>query len=264
MSTHLDKLVAAARESMLQQQRAFPNARLREMANGAGPARPFKQALLDARLHGAPLIAEIKRASPSKGLIAKDLHPARLAQAYARGGAACLSVLTERQFFLGSLEDLIAARLATGLPVLRKDFLVEPYQLLEARAYGADAALLIAAALAPAQLQELAALARELGLCVLLEVHEEAELQAAAAAKPDLLGINARNLKTLEIDSGAFARLAPQAARIAPLVAESGLKTPADVKAALDAGASALLVGEAFSSAADPEGAVRALFEAGR
>ncbi len=263
-ATHLDKLVNAARETMCERQRLSPAADVREQALAADLPRPFATALLAASPLGAPLIAEIKRASPSRGAIAPLLHPARLAQAYERGGAACLSVLTEQRFFQGSLDDLASARAATRLPVLRKDFLVEPYQLYEARAHAADAVLLIAAALSRGQLAELAALARELGMTVLLEVHEEAELEVASVALPDLLGINARNLKTLEVDPTTFARLAPLARGIAPLVAESGVKTAADVRTYLGAGASALLVGEALSSAADPEAKTRELREAGR
>jgi indole-3-glycerol phosphate synthase len=262
--THLDQLVEAARESMrARQQHAVP-ADVAEQARAAGPTRPFVAALLDGRKRGAALIAEIKRASPSRGPIAPQLHAGKLAQAYERGGAACLSVLTEERFFKGSLADLISARAATGLPVLRKDFLVEPYQILEARAHGADAVLLIAAALSLAQLGELSALARQLGMAVLLEVHEESELEAAAVVLPDLLGINARNLKTLEVDNATFAKLAPRARGLAPLVAESGIKSAEAVRAALVAGASALLVGEALSGAADPEAMTRELVEAGR
>jgi len=250
--SRLDELVAAARARA-------SSARPLDVRS-APPPRGFKRALLAAR--GAPLIAEIKRASPSRGAIAPDLDPALLARAYERGGAACLSVLTEPDHFRGSLDDLVRAREATRLPALRKDFIVTPFQLREARAFGADAALLIVAALERAELLDLAALARELGLDVLVEVHGEDELEAAAAARPDLLGINARNLKTFAVDDGTFARLAPAARGIAPLVAESGVKSAADVRALLGAGASALLVGEALASAPDPEAKVRELVEA--
>jgi indole-3-glycerol phosphate synthase len=262
VSTNLDQLVAAAREAMRAQMSAIPLEDARAAALGAPEPRGFKRALLAAAARGAPLIGEIKRASPSRGPIAPDLNPALLSQAYERGGAACLSVLTERKFFLGSLADLRAARSACALPALRKDFIVSSYQLWEARSVGADAVLLIAAALEPKQLADLAGLAHELNLDVLLEVHDEAELEAAAAAKPDLLGINNRNLKTLHVDRGTFARLAPLARGIAPLVAESGVRDAKDARAALDAGASALLVGEALSGAADPEAKVRELVAA--
>jgi indole-3-glycerol phosphate synthase len=210
-------------------------------------------------LEGSGLIAEVKRASPSKGAINPGLDPGRLALAYERGGAACLSVLTDQPSFGGSLEDLARARAACALPVLRKDFLVTPYQLYEARAWNADAVLLIAAAAPLPLLLELRALARQLGLAVLFEVHEEAELEAARACEPDLLGINARNLKTLEVHADAFERLAPLARGIAPLVAESGVRTRADVLRYRKAGAAAVLVGEALSGAADPERAAREL-----
>ena len=160
------------------------------------------------------------------------------------------------------MQDLEQARVATALPVLRKDFIVSPYQLYEARIFGADAILLIAAALGRNALADLAGLARELKLCVLLEIHGDKELDAAAAAEPDLLGINNRDLKTLHVDRGTFARLAPAARAIAPLVAESGLRDAKDARAALEAGASALLVGEALAAAPDPEAKVRELVAA--
>jgi indole-3-glycerol phosphate synthase len=260
--THLDALVQAARDTMAQAQSRTSLDELRARVRDLPPPRGFASALQKARQRGAPLIAEVKRASPSKGAIALDLDPARLARAYQHGGAACLSVLTERRFFSGSLDDLQAARAATALPALRKDFLVAPYQLYEARAHSADAVLLIAAALEPGPLCELSQLAQELSLDVLLEVHEQEELVAASLARPALLGINARNLKTLQVDAGTFARLAPLARTIAPLVAESGVKSAADARGLMQAGASALLVGEALSSAADPAAKARELVAA--
>ena len=215
-----------------------------------GPVRPFPR---------AGLIAEVKRASPSRGAINPSLDPASLARAYERGGAAAVSVLTDRVGFGGSLDDLRAARDAVGLPILRKDFIATGQQVREARAYGADAVLLIAGAAPPETLRELRVLARELGLTVLFEVHAEAELEIAAACQPDLLGINARDLRTLEVHPDTFGRLAPLARGIAPLVAESGVKTAADVRRYRELGASLVLVGEALSSARDPEAAVRDL-----
>jgi indole-3-glycerol phosphate synthase len=208
------------------------------------------------------LIAEVKRASPSRGAINPGLDPAQLAQAYERGGAALVSVLTERQSFGGSLDDLRAARAAISAPVLRKDFLVEEFQIREARAHGADAILLIAAAAEANLLKDLRLLARELGMTVLFEVHEAEELEAAALCEPDLLGINARDLKTLEVRHDTFEKLAPLAKSIAPLVAESGVKTADDARRYRSLGASMLLVGEALSSARDPEAATRALVQA--
>lgn len=242
----LDRLVAqAVADAQERSQRPLPA--------GAPPLRSFPR---------AGLIAEVKRSSPSRGAINSGLDPARLAQAYERGGAAAVSVLTDRVHFGGSLDDLRAVRGAVELPLLRKDFLVTEFQVREARAHGADAILLIAAAAPLEALRDLRALARELGLAVLFEVHEEAELEAAAACQPDLLGINARNLKTLEVDVGVFARLAPLARGIAPLVAESGVRGPADARRYREQGAALVLVGEALSSAKDPESAARTLVQA--
>ena len=244
--SHLDKLVAQAL--------ADAEERAKSALPRDPPAlRPFP---------GSGLIAEVKRASPSKGAINPSLDPAGLARSYERGGAAAISVLTERVSFGGSLQDLRAARAAVRLPVLRKDFIVTEFQVREARAHGADAILLIAAAAPLPALRSLRQLARELGLAVLFEVHEEAELETARACEPDLLGINARNLKTLEVHAGAFARLAPVARGIAPLVAESGVRTAEDVRRYRALGADLVLVGEALSSSADPESATRALVRA--
>jgi indole-3-glycerol phosphate synthase len=234
---------------------------IRARAAEAAPPREFVGALRKAKERARAVIAEVKRSSPSRGAIAPDLHPGRLAAAYERGGAACVSVLTDRANFGGTLEDLAAARDACSLPVLRKDFLVTPYQLYEARAHGADAVLLIAAALQPRVLAELRELARELRLATLLEVHAEEDLDAARSAQPDLLGINARNLKTLVVRPETFEQLSRKARGIAPLVAESGIRTAADARRCVELGADALLVGEALSGASDPEAAVRALVQ---
>lgn len=252
MSSHLDRLVEQAIADV-RERRSQP---LPEVVEDA---RPFAARLLETR---GSLVAEIKRASPSRGQINPGIDPAQLAQAYARGGAACISVLTERANFGGSLDDLRAARAAVELPVLRKDFIVTMYQVYESRAHGADAILLIAGAGRPSLLEELRLLAGELGMAVLFEVHEESELETAALCKPDLLGINARDLKTLEVHPETFGRLAPLARGIAPLVAESGVKTPDDARRYRALGAAALLVGEALSASPDPEGAARALVQA--
>ena len=262
MTTRLDELVDAARADAGLRRTYLPIWELEVQAQAAPPVRGFKRCLLAARARGAPLIGEIKRASPSRGPIALHLDPVQLAQAYERGGAACLSVLTEGRYFKGSLHDLQVARGACGLPAIRKDFIVDRYQLLEARGFGADAVLLIAAALDRSALQDLAAEARALQLDVLVEIHDESELEAAASIQPDLLGINNRDLKTLIVDRDTFARLAPAAAGVAPLVTESGIRDAADVRAAMDAGASALLVGEVLSAAPDPEAKVRELVTA--
>jgi len=261
-ATHLDRLIASALEQMAARAARAPLKEVRAGASAAPAPRGFAAALQAAKERGRALIAEVKRASPSRGAIAPDLRPGELAAAYERGGAACVSVLTDRANFGGSLDDLAAARRACALPLLRKDFLVTPYQIYEARAHGADAVLLIAAALTPPLLSELRALARELGLTVLLEVHAEEELSAARAAEPDLLGINARNLKTLVVRPETFRELAPQARGIAPLVAESGVRTAADARRYAELGADALLVGQALSAASDPEAATRALVQA--
>jgi indole-3-glycerol phosphate synthase len=260
-ATHLDRLVASALEQMSERATRVPMREIRARAAAAAPPRDFVGALRKAKERARAVIAEVKRSSPSRGAIAPDLHPGRLAAAYERGGAACVSVLTDRVNFGGTLEDLAAARDACSLPVLRKDFLVTPYQLYEARAHGADAVLLIAAALQPRVLAELRELARELRLATLLEVHTEEDLDAARSAQPDLLGINARNLKTLVVRPHTFEQLAPQARDIAPLVAESGIRTAADARRYVELGADALLVGEALSGASDPEAAVRALVQ---
>lgn len=241
--TVLEKLVA----------QALADARERSLTplpQPPGPARPFPR---------SGLIAEVKRASPSRGAINPSLQPDKLSQAYERGGAAAVSVLTDRVHFGGSLDDLRAVRAAVSLPLLRKDFIASEFQVREARAHGADAVLLIAAAAEIALLRELRVLARELGLAVLFEVHSAEELKAAEICKPDLLGINARDLKTLEVRPETFGKLAPLANGIAPLVAESGVKTAEDARRYRKLGASMILVGEALSSAPDPEAAARAL-----
>ena len=237
-------------EKLVAQALADARERSRLPLPAAPPLRPFPR---------AGLIAEVKRASPSRGAINPGLEPAKLALAYERGGAKAASVLTDKVHFGGSLADLREVRAAVSLPVLRKDFIASEFQVREARAHGADAVLLIAAAAEVSLLRDLRLLARELGLAVLFEVHEAGELDAAARCEPDLLGINARNLKTLDVDPATFERLAPLARGIAPLVAESGVKTADDARRYRALGASMILVGEALSSAADPEAAARAL-----
>ena len=259
--THLDRLVSSALQQMAARAARASLAEVRARCRDAPAPREFVRAIHAAQARGRALIAEVKRSSPSRGAIAPDLDPGKLAAAYERGGAACVSVLTDRASFGGSLEDLATARRACALPVLRKDFLVTPYQIYEARAHGADAVLLIAAAMTPPLLSELRALARELRLAVLLEVHTDDELSAAREAEPDLLGINARNLKTLVVRPETFRDLAPLARGIAPLVAESGVRTAADARRLVELGADALLVGEALSSANDAEAATRALVQ---
>ena len=219
-------------------------------AGGGGPPR--------ART-GPRVIAEVKRRSPSKGDIRIDLDPAALATAYAAGGAAAVSVLTEPRHFAGSPDDLLAVRSAVDLPVLRKDFVTTPYQVWEARAWGADAVLLIVAALDPPALRDLLDETAEAGLDALVEVHTVAEAEVAAAAGASLVGVNARDLATLEVDPGRFAEVRQALPAGTVLVAESGIRDRAGVEAAADAGADAVLVGETLVRAHDPAAAVRDL-----
>jgi indole-3-glycerol phosphate synthase len=209
----------------------------------------------------AGVIAEVKKASPSKGVIRADFRPAEIAQSYAAGGASCLSVLTDVQFFQGSPEYLKQARAACDLPVIRKDFIVDPYQVYEARAMGADAILLIVAALDHGLMADLEACARELGMDVLVEVHDGDELDAALKLKTRLLGINNRNLRTFEVTLDTTIGLLPRIPAERLVVTESGILAPADVKRMRDADVHAFLVGEAFMRAPDPGTELKRLFD---
>jgi indole-3-glycerol phosphate synthase len=209
-------------------------------------------------------VAEVKRRSPSKGALAPIPDPAVLASAYAEGGAAAISVLTERRRFGGSLADLDAVRAAVSVPVLRKDFVVTPYQVVEARAHGADLVLLIVAALDQPLLVDLRQQIEELGMTALVEVHDEPEADRAVDAGASLLGINARNLKTLEVDRDTFARVRPRLPLEATVIAESGVRGPDDVRAYGSAGAAAVLVGESAVTGGDPRQAVADLVAAGQ
>jgi indole-3-glycerol phosphate synthase len=211
------------------------------------------------RAAGSSVIAEVKRKSPSKGHLAEILDPADLARSYAAGGAGAISVLTEQRRFGGSLDDLRAVRKVVDTPILRKDFIVEDYQLLEARAAGADLALLMCSALGDDDLRRLYEFARELGLTPLVEVHDEAETERAVALGAELIGVNARNLKTLEVDRSVFGRLAPLIPDDRVKVAESGIFSAADVQRYVDEGARVVLVGEALVKDGDPEAAVRTM-----
>jgi len=222
-----------------------------------GPPRPFRAALSEAP--GVALIAEIKKASPSAGVIRPDFDPVGLARAYERGGAACISVLTDRQFFQGSPRYVEQVREAVPLPALRKDFVLDPLQVVETRALGADACLLIAAALERPALVELMATARELGMDPLVEVHDERELDLALEAGADLVGINNRDLHTFQVNIATTERLAPAVPDGVLLVAESGIRARADVERLKACGVKAVLVGESLMRAPDVESAARAL-----
>jgi indole-3-glycerol phosphate synthase len=202
------------------------------------------------------IIAEVKRSSPSKGALASIESPESLAARYQEAGAAVVSVLTEKRRFGGSLEDLIAVRRAINIPILRKDFMVDEYQFLEARAAGADVVLLIVAALSKNQLKDYYDLATELGMAVLVETHTAQEIEDAMAIEPRIIGVNARNLKTLEIDLGAFTRLIPEIPNTVIRVAESGISQRSEVEVAQSAGAQAILVGETLVRSGDPRQAI--------
>jgi indole-3-glycerol phosphate synthase len=252
----LDDIVAGVRIDLDRRRSATPVADLRAALADVDPPR---DPMPHFRGAGSSVIAEVKRRSPSKGDLADIPDPAELAGRYAAGGAAAISVLTEERRFGGSLADLCAVRAAVDVPLLRKDFMVEPYQLLEARAAGADLALLIVAALDDDTLRRLHDEARDLGLTVLVEVHDEAETERAVALGAELVGVNARNLRTLDVDHEAFARLAPLVPGDRVLVAESGITGPDDVATYVGLGARAVLVGEALVRGGDPEGAVRTM-----
>jgi indole-3-glycerol phosphate synthase len=252
----LADIVAGVRIDLAAREEALPYAEVRAQAEAAPPARDPMPAF---RSPGISVIAEVKRRSPSKGDLAEIPDPADLARAYARGGAHAISVLTEQRRFSGSLDDLRAVRAAVDTPVLRKDFIVTSYQLHEARAAGADLALLIVAALAQPDLERLYAEARDLGLTVLLEVHDEDETRRAVDLGAKLIGVNARNLKTLDVDPATFGRLVPLIPDDVVAVAESGISGPDDVRRYAAEGAHVVLVGEALVKDGDPEAAVRSM-----
>jgi indole-3-glycerol phosphate synthase len=252
----LDDIVAGVREDLSRRRADLPEADLRARVLDIPPALDPLPAF---RRDGSRVIAEVKRRSPSKGDLAEIPDPAGLAAAYERGGAAAVSVLTEERRFDGSLADLDLVRAAVDVPVLRKDFVVDHYQLLETRAHGADLVLLIVAALSGDQLRSLFDQALELGLTPLVEVHDETEADAAAELGAPLVGVNARDLKTLEVDPATFGKVAPLLPDDVVNVAESGIRTPADVRRVVGEGADVVLVGEALVRDGDPEGAVRAM-----
>lgn len=252
----LDDIVAGVRADLAEREARTSLADLRAALADVDPPR---DPMPHFRAPGSSVIAEVKRRSPSKGALADIPDPAELAQRYAAGGAAAISVLTEQRRFGGSLDDLRAVRAAVDTPILRKDFIVESYQLVEARAAGADLALLIVAALHDDTLRRLHDAARELGLTVLVEVHDEAETERAVELGAELVGVNARNLKTLQIHDDMFGRLAPLIPDDRVKVAESGIVGPADVQRFVGEGARAVLVGEALVRDGDPQAAVAAM-----
>lgn len=255
MATYLDRILAAHRASAAADRRDLDA--LAAEAAARPPARGFEAAL--QRSDTVAVISEIKRRSPSKGDLAPDLVPADLARDYERGGAAALSVLTDREFFGGSVTDLQEARGAVGLPVLRKDFTVAPADVLDARIMGADAVLLIAAALDPGEMAELVTLAHRSGLDALVEVHDEREAEAALASGATLVGVNQRDLYTFEVDTDRARRVATCLPDGVTRVAESGIRDRDDVRRLADAGFAAVLVGETLVRSADPAAAVAGL-----
>ncbi len=261
MSDILEKIVAVKHQEVAAALARKPLAAMRADAESRVLTRDFVGAMRAKIAAGLPaVIAEVKKASPSKGVLRADFIPADIAQSYAEHGAACLSVLTDRQFFQGSIDYLKQARASCDLPVLRKDFMVDPYQVYEARAMGADCILLIAACLNDAQMQGLEALALSLDMAVLVEVHDGAELQRALKLKTPLLGINNRNLKTFDVSLSTTLGLLKDVPASHLLVTESGISTAADVQRMRAAGVHAFLVGEVFMRADEPGQALAELF----
>jgi indole-3-glycerol phosphate synthase len=255
MATYLDRILDRHRETAAADARTLGE--LVAQTAAMPPCRGFRSALV-ARPDLA-VIAEVKRRSPSKGDLSADLDPAEMARAYESGGASCISVLTDDEFFGGSVADLQAARSAVALPVIRKDFTVDPRDVADARLMGADAVLLIAAALDPFELVDLHELATELGLDSLVEVHDEPELEEAMNAGAQLVGVNQRDLVTFEVDHQRAERMAKEIPVGVVKVAESGVRDRDDARRLADAGYDALLVGETLVTSGDPAAAVRAL-----
>ncbi|KHK91580.1 indole-3-glycerol phosphate synthase TrpC [Novosphingobium malaysiense] len=261
MSDKLTEICETKREEVDERMAVATIADLDRHAAHQDAPRGFEAALRRKAETGFALIAEIKKASPSKGLIRPDFRPAEHAVAYERGGAACLSVLTDAPYFQGHEDYLMDARAAVSLPVIRKDFMIDPWQVAEARAIGADAILIIVAALDDTLMAEIEAAARERGMDCLVEVHNEAEMERAARLKSRLIGVNNRDLKRFVTDIGVTERLAPMAPEGTLLVSESGINTHADLERLAGCGARTFLVGESLMRQADVEAATRTLLE---
>ncbi len=261
MNDVLERILAVKADEVATARQLRSESELRREAEARQDVRGFGAAL-EARIAGghAGVIAEIKKASPSKGVIRPDFHPAAIAGSYAAHGAACLSVLTDVKFFQGSHDFLRQARAACSLPVLRKDFIIDPYQVVEARALGADCVLLIVAALKRSQLRDLEALAHELGMDVLVEVHDAKELDVALDMNTPLLGINNRNLRTFEVSLQTTLDLLPRIPAGKRVITESAIVTPEDVRIMREHDVHAFLVGETFMRAAEPGAELQRLF----
>ena len=256
--TILERILEVKRAEIVSAKKDVSQTALESAAGKAPPARDFVGAL---RAKNPAVIAEIKRASPSKGVLRADFDPAAIARSYEQGGAACMSVLTDTQFFQGAAEHLRAARDACRLPALRKDFIIDPYQVFESRAMGADCILLIAACLSPGQMAELESIAESLRLAVLVEVHDRSELDMALRLKTPLIGVNNRNLNTFETRLETSLELLSHVPQERLLIAESGILSRADVATLRHGGVRAFLVGEAFMRAPEPGRALAEIFE---
>ena len=260
MGTILDDILATKRAEVAERKQARPAATLETLCTEQAAPRGFAAALARGTAERAAVISEIKRASPSKGLIREHFDVAEIARSYASHGAACISVLTDESYFQGSDDHLRTARAAVDLPIIRKDFVVDPYQITEARALGADCVLLIVAALDIMQLTTLYQHAKNLGLDVLIEVHDRTELEAALTLGPALVGVNNRNLKTFDVSLDTTINLLQHVPEGVVLVTESGIHSREDIERMHEAGVHAFLVGEAFMRAEDPGAELKALF----